>query len=167
MQIFKKVKVIGDLEDDAETFFWKAVNDGGLKVKCWFGHKAGGEAVSHLKTTLSANHLELAKFRSGRQFWEWLLLYHFCWDHGVLDLRAWEEVSHQEVTACFSQLAGFFTCSKWHKRHWSEYLEFLAFKCTVSKSLGDPTILKRGPNFEQKGDPEFNFFRIVPKGQIG
>ena len=50
-------------------------------------------------------------------------------------------------------------------------------QCTVTQSKGDPKILKRGPNFEQKGDPnyvkgdpkgdpKFDFFRIVHKGQI-
>ena len=32
---------------------------------------------------------------------------------------------------------------------------------TVSKSKGDPKILKRGPTFEKKRDPKFNFFGIV------
>ena len=69
---------------------------------------------------LSANHLEFAMCISGRQFWGWWLLYHFCWDHGVLDLRAWEEVSNQEVTARLSQLASFFTYSECNRRHWSD-----------------------------------------------
>ena len=48
------------------------------------------------------------------------------------------------------------------------------FLCTVPKSQGDPKIVKRGPNFWQKGDPKgtlldvkgdlkFEFFRIVYK----
>ena len=45
--------------------------------------------------------------------------------------------------------------------------------CTVPQSQGDPKIVKRGPNFEQKGDlfdvkgdPKFEFFRIVHKERI-
>ena len=48
---------------------------------------------------------------------------------------------------------------------------------TVPQSQGDPKIVKRGPNFWQKGDPKgtlfdvkgdlkFEFFRIVHKEQI-
>ena len=33
----------------------------------------------------------------------------------------------------------------------------MAYGTSVSKYKGDPKILKRGPNFEQKGDLEFNF----------
>ena len=33
----------------------------------------------------------------------------------------------------------------------------VAYGTSVSKYKGDPKILKRGPNFEQKGDLEFNF----------
>ena len=50
-------------------------------------------------------------------------------------------------------------------------------KFTVPQSQGDPKIVKRGPNFEQKGDqkgtfidvkgdPKFECFRIVHKEQI-
>ena len=34
----------------------------------------------------------------------------------------------------------------------------IVHKDTVTKSKGDPKILKRGPNFEQKRDLKFNFF---------
>ena len=101
---------------DTETFFWEAVNDGRLKVKCGVGHEAGGESVSHLQDDSSAN---LSK----------IFFYHFYWNHRAIDLGAWEEVSHQEVAACFSQFAGFFTCSKCRRRHWSEYWELLTFEC--------------------------------------
>ena len=47
--------------------------------------------------------------------------YHFCRDHRTIDLGAWEEVSYQEVTACFSQLPSFLTCSICHWRRWSDY----------------------------------------------
>ena len=49
--------------------------------------------------------------------------------------------------------------------------------CTVPQSQGDPKIVKRGPNFWQKGDPKgtlfdvkgdlkFEFFIIVHKERI-
>ena len=37
---------------------------------------------------------------------------------------------------------------------------------TVSKYKGDPKILKRGPNFEQKGDLKFNVFIIVHQERL-
>ena len=37
---------------------------------------------------------------------------------------------------------------------------------TVPKSKGDPKILKRGPNFEGKWDPKFDFFRIVQREYV-
>ena len=48
---------------------------------------------------------------------------------------------------------------------------YLAY--TVPQPEGDPEFIKRGPNFEQKGDPNyvkgdlrFDFFSIVHKEQI-
>ena len=36
---------------------------------------------------------------------------------------------------------------------------------TVPKSKGDPKILKRGPNFEQEGDPKLDFSEMFTKSK--
>ena len=58
--------------------------------------------------------------------------------------------------------------SLWASHIWYIYWPLDIFcnrKCrdnaTDTQSQGDPKIVKRGPNFEQKGDQKFEFFRIV------
>ena len=82
---------------------------------------------------------------------------------GEVNIQAFKDVRPAVRVKWNEQILPRLGCCKYH--------------CTVPQSQGDPKMVKRGPNFGQKGDPKgtlfdvkgdlnLDFFRIVHKERI-